>query len=50
MATNGVPIKAAQERLRHSDVKLTMNVYAKFVSEDDVALDAMPDLSIGGVA
>jgi len=32
----GVPLKVRQQRLGHSDVSLTLNVYTHVASEDDV--------------
>lgn len=47
LARAGVPIKVAQTLLRHSDPKLTMNVYAHLSAFDlhGAIADAMPDLT-----
>ena len=46
LARAGVPIKVAQTLLRHSDPKLTMNVYAHLTAFDlhGAVADALPDL------
>jgi integrase len=47
LARAGVPIKVAQTLLRHSDPKLTMNVYAHLSAFDlhGAIADALPDLT-----
>ena len=47
LARAGVPIKVAQTLLRHSDPKLTMNVYAHLSVFDQhgAIADALPDLT-----
>ncbi len=46
LAKAGVPMKALQTLARHSDPKLTMNVYAHLTLFDTAAaLDALPDLT-----
>ena len=47
LARAGVPIKVAQTLLRHSDPKLTMNVYAHLTAFDlhGAVADALPDLT-----
>jgi integrase len=47
LARAGVPIKVAQTLLRHSDPKLTMNVYAHLTAFDlhGAIADALPDLT-----
>ncbi len=46
LAKAGVHPKVAQDLARHSDIKLTMNLYTHTVLEDQVlALDKLPDLS-----
>ncbi len=46
LAKAGVPMKTLQSLARHSDPKLTMNVYSHLTLHDTAAaLDALPDLS-----
>jgi len=47
LARSGVPLKLTQTLLRHSDPKLTMNVYAHLTAFDlhDAIADALPDLT-----
>ncbi|MFM9996365.1 MAG: tyrosine-type recombinase/integrase [Phycisphaerales bacterium] len=37
LVRSGVPVKAAQRLARHSDPRLTLNVYAHFTIADDRA-------------
>ena len=48
LARNGVSVPVAMARLRHSDPKLTMNVYTKLGYGDQTqALQALPKIKVG---
>ena len=45
LALAGVPVKVCMDLMRHSDVNLTMKLYAHTLVQDRArALDALPDL------
>ena len=47
MVSTGANVKETQEFMRHSDPKLTMNVYAKLQpGQMAAAIDHLPDLSL----
>jgi integrase len=46
LAKSNLPVKVVQTLARHSDPKMTLNVYSHLTVHDTAtALDALPDLS-----
>lgn len=49
LLSNGVPIKVVSERLGHSTVQMTMNIYYKFLpNQQGLAADVFNSLDIYG--
>lgn len=49
LARAGVHVKVMQERLRHSDSKLTLDIYSRLSQseQDAAAVEALPRLALG---